>query len=666
MTTKSSIKAIGRIPITRIWPDVDGGRFPSKAFQTEVIEFGAVAFREGHDLIAVELLLTSPSGVSETHRMRPGRVGLDEWIARIQLSEIGDYEYRVQAWSDEYSTWLHNCEIKLRAETDEELMMLEGAKLLRKLALGCSSKTDKQSLEAIAELLLDQRTSPAARLETAVLEGMTDLANSNPGRDLLSESESRVIRCEVKLAGFGQWYEFFPRSEGAKRAKDGSWVSGNFKTAIKRLEAVAEMGFNVLYLPPIHPIGVAHRKGPNNTLNAAAGDPGSPWAIGSAAGGHDTVHPDLGTDKDFAKFVKAANKLDIEVALDLALQASPDHPWVKTHPEWFTTRADGTIAYAENPPKKYQDIFPINFDNDPDGIYQEVYRVVEKWLKLGVRIFRVDNPHTKPVSFWQRLIAEVNREYPGSIFLAEAFTRPAMMHALGKAGFQQSYTYFTWRNQKAELAEYLKEVSQQSIDFFRPNFWVNTPDILTEYLQFGGKPAFKIRAIVAATSCSNWGMYAGYELFESVARPGSEENIDNEKYEYKARDWELAGKTGATMAPLVSMLNQARMDHSALQQQRNLRVHQSDDPAILVYTKHLEAEFTPTGKPSTIVVVVNLDPHSVRETIVHLDLASLGLDGVGQFKVHDLITGARFDWGEHNFVRLDAFTEPAHILEVEY
>lgn len=666
MTTKPSIKVIERIPITRIWPDVDGGLFPSKAFQTEVIEFGAVAFREGHDLIAVELKLTDPSGTTTTHPMRPGRVGLDEWVVKVQLTEIGDYQYRVSAWSDDYSTWLHNCDIKLRAGVDEELMMLEGAKLIRNFALGSTAKGDSKSLDSIAELLQDQSKSPAARLEGAIIKGMSELAKNNPLRNLLSESESRVIRCEVKLAGFGQWYEFFPRSEGAKRAKDGTWASGNFKTAIKRLDAVADMGFNILYLPPIHPIGLAHRKGPNNTLNAAVGDPGSPWAIGGAAGGHDTVHPDLGTEKDFAKFVKAANKLDIEVALDLALQASPDHPWVITHPEWFTTRADGTIAYAENPPKKYQDIFPINFDNDPEGIYQEVLRVVQKWIGLGVRVFRVDNPHTKPVSFWQRLIAEVNLKHPGSIFLAEAFTRPAMMHALGKAGFQQSYTYFTWRNQKAELAEYLREVSEQSINFFRPNFWVNTPDILTEYLQYGGKPAFKIRAIVAATASTNWGMYAGFELFESVARPGSEENVDNEKYEYKSRDWDLAEKTGSTMAPLIKLLNKARMNHPALQQQRNLRVHLSDDPSILIYTKHLEVEFTSTGKPSTIIVVVNLDPHSVRETMVHLDLAALGLSGKGQFSVRDLITGARFDWGEHNFVRLDAFSEPAHILEVEY
>jgi starch synthase (maltosyl-transferring) len=422
------------------------------------------------------------------------------------------------------------------------------------------------------------------------------------------------------------------------------------------------MGFDVLYLPPIHPIGSSHRKGPNNTLTAGPNDPGSPWAIGSSAGGHDTIHPDLGSEKDFKDFIKAANKLGIEVAMDLALQASPDHPWVKTNPEWFTTRADGSIAYAENPPKKYQDIYPINFDNDPEGIYQEVLRVLNKWISFGVKIFRVDNPHTKPVSFWQRLIAEVNKSNPEVIFLAEAFTRPAMMHSLGKAGFQQSYCYFSWRNHKDELAEYLKELSQDSADFFRPALWVNTPDILTEYLQFGGRPAFKIRATIAATAGSTWGMYSGFELYESVARPGAEENIDSEKFEYKLRDFAAAEKSGDSLAPRIALLNKIRRENPALHQLRNLRLHWSDDSEILVYSKHLDAEHA-GQKPSTILVVVNTDPHSVRETTVHLDLKALGVKG--KFQVTDLITGQSYQWGEHNFVRLDAFTEPAHVFRVE-
>jgi starch synthase (maltosyl-transferring) len=361
-----------------------------------------------------------------------------------------------------------------------------------------------------------------------------------------------VINCEREYAGSAAWYEFFPRSEGATfDAKTKTWTSGNFKTAAKRLPAVAEMGFQILYMPPIHPIGKAFRKGPNNTLNAAPQDPGSPWAIGSEAGGHDAIHPDLGTEKDFKDFVKKAKELGLEIALDLALQASPDHPWVKSNPEWFTTRADGSIAYAENPPKKYQDIYPVNFDNDRDGIYLEVLRVVKHWISLGIKVFRVDNPHTKPVNFWEWLIGEVNAEFSDVIFLAEAFTRPAMMHTLGKVGFQQSYTYYTWRNTKAELESYLGELAHDSADFFRPNLWVSTPDILTEYLQFGGPAGHKIRAIVAAMAGSSWGMYAGFELVESVARPGAEEHIDSEKYEFKPRDFKAAEKNGRSIAPCV-------------------------------------------------------------------------------------------------------------------
>jgi starch synthase (maltosyl-transferring) len=422
------------------------------------------------------------------------------------------------------------------------------------------------------------------------------------------------------------------------------------------------MGFEVLYLPPIHPIGTSHRKGPNNTLIAGPNDPGSPWAIGNSAGGHDTIHPELGTESDFKSFVKAASKLNIEIAMDLALQAAPDHPWVNTDPQWFTQRADGSIAYAENPPKKYQDIYPVNFDNDPQGIFDEVLRVVNKWVSFGVKIFRVDNPHTKPVAFWQRLIAEVNRVNPEVVFLAEAFTRPAMMHALGKAGFQQSYCYFPWRNRKDELVEYLNELAYQSADFFRPALWVNTPDILTSYLQFGGKPAFKIRATIAATAGAIWGMYSGFELYESVARPGAEENIDSEKFEIKVRDWDTALKSQDTLIPRVTLLNKIRKENPALQQLRNLVTHYSDDPEVLVYSKHIAAEHN-GGKANTVLVVVNTDPHSVRETTVHLNLAALGV--VGELKVVDLITGQKFVWGEHNYVRLDSFTEPAHILRVE-
>ncbi len=425
------------------------------------------------------------------------------------------------------------------------------------------------------------------------------------------------------------------------------------------------MGFDVVYLPPIHPIGREFRKGPNNTLDAGPDDPGSPWAIGSAEGGHDAIHPELGAEKDFVFFVGKAKQAGLEVALDFALQAAPDHPWVKAHPEWFTTLPDGSIAYAENPPKKYQDIYPINFDNDPIGLREEILRIVRYWISLGVRIFRVDNPHTKPIGFWEWLIHHVNADYPDVIFLAEAFTRPAILQTLAKVGFQQSYTYFTWRNTKDELAEFLDGLAHDTADFLRPNLFVNTPDILTEYLQFGGPAAFKIRAAVAATGAPTWGVYSGFELYENVARAGAEEYIDNEKYEFRPRDYARAQNLGKSLAPYLTMLNRARSEHPALRQLRNLHVHRSDDDAILVYSKYLSGAFTRSGKPDALIVVANVDPHSVRETIVHLDVTQFGIPEGGLFEAKDIVTGAKWTWGADNYVRLDAFTEPVHILTVK-
>jgi starch synthase (maltosyl-transferring) len=419
----------------------------------------------------------------------------------------------------------------------------------------------------------------------------------------------------------------------------------------------------VIYLPPIHPIGRVNRKGPNNTLTPGPDDPGSPWAIGSEDGGHDAVHPDLGTIEDFDAFVARAGEVGLEVALDLALQCAPDHPWVKEHPEWFTVLADGTIAYAENPPKKYQDIYPMNFDRDPAGVYAEVLRVVRHWMGHGVRIFRVDNPHTKPVSFWARLLDEVRSTDPDVLFLSEAFTRPAMMQTLARVGFHQSYTYFTWRTEKWELEQYLTELSRQTAHFLRPNFFVNTPDILHAFLQYGGPPAFKIRAVLAATMSPAWGVYAGFELFEHVAvRPGSEEYLDSEKYQIRARDWAKAAETGRTLAPYLTKLNGVRHAHPALQRLRNLRFHTTDSEQITCYSKTEPAG--PDGSTDSVIIVVNLDPHAARETTVHLDLPSLGLDWGDSLAVHDEISGETYVWGEHNYVRLDPFYEPAHVFTV--
>ncbi|MEY4971630.1 MAG: hypothetical protein RLZZ404_556, partial [Actinomycetota bacterium] len=478
----------GRLPILNLSPVVEAGRWPAKAYVGEVVPFQATVFREGHDALGAELLLTSPSGVQTIHRLKAGAPGSDQWGTSVLIKEQGRFLFQIRAFADEFETWHHNSTVKIAVGVDEDLMMLEGINLFTKAAAEeTRSKANSKVLLAVAKGLADSKLSPKARLALAETAEVLDAIEAEPIRNLITLSETMQLISERERSGVGAWYEFFPRSEGAVFDQSSkTWTSGNFKTAALRLPAVAEMGFNVLYMPPIHPIGVAFRKGPNNTLNAGPQDPGSPWAIGSAAGGHDKIHPDLGTESDFKAFIRAANDLGIEIALDLALQASPDHPWVKTNPEWFTTRADGTIAYAENPPKKYQDIYPVNFDNDPEGIYNEVLRIVRHWISFGVKIFRVDNPHTKPVAFWEWLIAKINHESPDVVFLAEAFTRPAMMHALGKAGFQQSYTYFTWRNTKWELESYLKELAHESAAFFRPNLWVTTPDILTEYLQFGG------------------------------------------------------------------------------------------------------------------------------------------------------------------------------------
>jgi starch synthase (maltosyl-transferring) len=651
-----------------VMPLVDLGRLPAKATVEESLPVSATIFREGHDRLGAEVVLVAPDGARRAPvRMTETEVP-DRYTTWVTPDSVGAWTFEVHAWSDPVATWQHAAGLKIPAGVDVELMFTEGGLLLDEVAAEPGlDPQEKKVVTGAASAARDDSRPVEARLAALQAPELVDVLTAHPLRRLLTVEGPYPLYADRALALFGSWYEFFPRSEGATYDEEsGAAVSGTLRTAAERLEAVAAMGFDVIYLPPIHPIGEVNRKGPNNTLDPGPDDPGSPWAIGSEDGGHDAVHPDLGTLDDFDAFVARAQSLGLEVALDLALQCAPDHPWVKAHPEWFTTQADGTIAHAENPPKKYQDIYPVNFDNDPKGICKEVLRIVRHWMSHGVRIFRVDNPHTKPVAFWEWLLREVRRTDPDVLFLAEAFTRPAMMSALGAVGFHQSYTYFTWRTAKWELEDYLREVSGATDHLMRPNFFVNTPDILHAFLQYGGPAAFKIRAVLAATGSPSWGVYAGYELFEHVAvRPGSEEYLDSEKYQIRVRDWAAAEKDDTTLAPYLTRLNEMRRAHPALQQLRHLVVHSSDDENVLVFSKQVSTGSTSEGGgDDLVIVVVNLDPHAARETIIHLDLPALGLDWQDSLAVHDEVTGEDWHWGQHNYVRLDPYVEPAHVLSV--
>ncbi|WP_398938407.1 maltotransferase domain-containing protein, partial [Streptomyces sp. IB201691-2A2] len=579
---------IGRIPVLDVRPLVQGGRRPAKAVVGEPFEISATVFREGHDAVAANVVLRDQDGRSGPWTpMRELAPGTDRWGATVSVPRTGRWTYTVEAWGDPITTWRHHAQIKIPAGMDTELVLEEGALLYERAATGVpKSKGRRDAILAAAEALRDTDRPAAARLAAALTPDVDHVLARHPLRELVSSAERLTLLVERERALYGSWYEFFPRSEGAVVEPGRPPVTGTFRTAARRLPAIAEMGFDVVYLPPIHPIGTTFRKGPNNTLDAAPHDVGVPWAIGSPEGGHDAVHPDLGTIDDFDAFVRRAESLGMEIALDFALQCSPDHPWVEKHPEWFHHRPDGTIAYAENPPKKYQDIYPIAFDKDMPGLVQETLRVLRFWMSHGVRIFRVDNPHTKPVIFWEQVIDDINRTDPDVIFLAEAFTRPAMMHTLGAIGFQQSYTYFTWRNTKEELTEYLTELSGEAAAYMRPNFFANTPDILHEFLQEGGRPAFELRAVLAATLSPAWGVYSGFELCENVpVRDGSEEYLDSEKYQLRPRDWESAEREGRSIAPLIAELNAVRRRNPALRQLRDLHFHQADKEAVIAYSK---------------------------------------------------------------------------------
>ncbi|MFC7465795.1 maltotransferase domain-containing protein [Brachybacterium sp. GCM10030252] len=659
---------IGRIPIMDVRPVVDGGRFPASCAEGETVTISANAFREGHDAMGVQAVLTDPDGAEQRLRMESVNPGLDLWETTVRTDRTGHWSFRIEAFSAPYDTWAHTAEVKIPAGIDPDLVCAEGAlvlsRVLAEVEAGERPAGDGPVVRAALESLRSPGLPASARVAPALAADLRGLLAERPLREGVTVSGPYRLVVHRRRALYGSWYELFPRSEGARFEPERGWVSGTLATAAKSLERIADMGFDVAYLTPVHPIGTTFRKGRNNTLDPRPGDPGSPYAIGSADGGHDAIHPDLGTEEDFEAFVGRAQELGLEVAMDLALQCSPDHPWVSEHPEWFTVRADGTIAYAGNPPKKYQDIYPLSFDTDYEGLYAAIRDVLELWVSRGVTLFRVDNPHTKPVRFWEELLAEFDEKHPEVIFLAEAFTRPTMMHTLGKVGYHQSYTYFTWRHTAEELREYLEELVAAA-PYMRPSFWPTTHDILTPFMSSGGRNAFVLRAILAATLVPTWGIYSGYELVEDVPRPGAQEQIDNEKYEYKPRDYTGALAAGTSLQPLLRDLNRIRREHPALQSLTAIRFHEADDAQVLVFSKHLDAHASGTGAPDTILVVSLTEHDRDAWTTLHLDPAELGLEDPDRpFEVADLMTSERFTWTRDPYVILSASDRPAHILRI--
>ena len=651
----------GRLGVDDVSPVVSCGRYPAKAVVGEHIPVTATVWREGHDAVAATVVWRGPVDQTERQtRMHVADPNLDSWAATIVPDTTGMWTFRIDVWSDPWSTWRHAVEVKVGAAQgpDELANDLEnGARLLDRAARRFPHNGEKRMLVSAAAALRDTALPLPARIAEALDEPIQRYMQEYPLRDLVTRGRRQQLWVDRPRALYGSWYEVFPRSTGGVDDA-GKPVHGTFATAAKDLDRIAGMGFDVVYLPPIHPIGEVNRKGPNNSVLAVPQDVGSTWAIGSKDGGHDAIHPELGTVDDFDAFVARAGELGMEVALDLALQCAPDHPWVTTHPEWFTIRPDGTVAYAENPPKRYQDIYPINFDYDPEGIYAEVLRIVRHWVSHGVRIFRVDNPHTKPPNFWHWLIHQVKATDPDVLFLSEAFTRPARLYGLARLGFTQSYTYFTWRTYRQELMEFGEELVSHA-DEARPNLFVNTPDILHASLQHGGPAMFALRAALAATLSPTWGVYSGYELFEHEAvREGSEEYLNSEKYELRPRDYAGALADGRSLEPWLARLNAIRAAHPALRQLRTLRFHHVDNEAIIAYSK------TDPGGSDAVLTVLNLDPFAEQQGMVHLDLPALGLGWDARFTVRDEVSGASWEWSRDNYVRLEPATAVAHILTI--
>ena len=680
----TSPEQFGRIVVMDVTPSAEQGMFPARVELGEPFEVTAQVFIEGRTKVGATAVLRNPRG-REMQRaaMTCANPGLDRWTVMLQAGEhsdlkpwdedyaavkrqLGEWTVTIEGWEDTYTSWLRDARIKVQVGDDVENALETGAEMLNRWAHTADahlSARDRKHLEQAAERMSDKERPASARLAEADNPRIEALHKTHPLRDGISESRPQRFKVERPKSSFAAWYQFFPRSEGAYRAEDGTIVQGNFKTALTGLDRAAEEGFDIVYLPPIFPIGVTNRKGRNNSLVAGPHDPGSPFGIGSELGGHDTVDPLLGTMDDFKAFVAHAHELGLEIALDFALQCSPDHPWVKQHPNWFRIKPDGTIAFAENPPKKYQDIYPIDFNADMPGIEREVERIMNLWIEAGVTIFRIDNPHTKPVRFWQDVIAAVTKKHPEVLFLAEAFTRPGMMRALSYVGFTQSHCYFPWRNTKEELAEYLLETNGNDGYYQHNTFWPTTPDILTAYVRDNGIAGHAVRAVLAAMGSPSWGIYNGYELIENRQRPGFEEQIDNEKYEIKVRDWKEADKYG--IAELLGSLNEIRRNHPATRSYHNLTVLPTSDPSILAFARHTPAALTGTGQADTLIVVVNLDGYNAHQSTVHIELPELGLPTDRAVTVRDELTGREFQWGWDNFVSLAPWADVAHILSVQ-
>jgi starch synthase (maltosyl-transferring) len=675
------------IVIECVSPDVQTGRYPAKRLIGDQCVVGADIFKDGHDLLAARVRYESPDGEAGVVPMRYDQDS-DRWLASFPLEQLGRWNFIVEAWTDRFGTWRAGLEKKIAADVDVSLELLEGAALVENTARRTKDPAEKVALRAAALTLRDEAASPASRQAVATSEALHRSIDANYQPDDLTTFAYPIeVVVDRARAGFASWYELFPRSQSPVPGKHGT-----FADTIAQLPRLAELGFDVVYFPPIHPIGRTARKGKNNSLTPTPEDVGSPWAIGNEDGGHDAIDPALGTIADFDKLVAAAEKLGLEIALDYALQCSPDHPWVKEHPDWFHIRPDGSIQYAENPPKKYQDIFPINFwCKDRENLWNACRDVLLYWIGHGVKTFRVDNPHTKPTAFWEWVIREVQREHPDVIFFAEAFTRPKKMKNLAKAGFTQSYTYFTWKNTAPELVELMSDLTGDAAEYMRGNLFANTPDILHEYLQTGGRSAFRVRLLLAATLSPLYGIYSGFELAEGVAvKEGSEEYLNSEKYELRPRNFDAPGNLNAEM----KLLNTARREHRALQGYTNLTFHRTDNPNILFYRKAgnratrderiagATAEVPnaatgsragetgspsrgPDSRASDILVAVNLDPKRPHHTTVEVPIAAMGIAPDEAYTVEDLLTGARYTWrGARNYVRLDPAQQPGHLLRV--